>query len=99
MTIRISIGDGICKLGMPKRFDFALHRGFRDAYTPMLLDGGIKKFLIDFSETEYLDSAALGLLLLVRRQSKEAGKAVSLSGVHGVVAEVLHIAKFDTLFD
>jgi len=90
-------GD-VLHLRPPTRFDLSTHRAFRDAYQPWLEQESVKLVRVDFSETEYIDSAALGMLLLLRRHCRDTGRVVSLTGAHGMVADVLRIAKFDTLF-
>ena len=93
-----TVNGDVLHLQIPARFDLKVHRNFRDAYQPWLERDEIKFVQIDFSETDYIDSAALGMLLLLRRQCRDSGRVVSLAGAHGMVAEVLRIAKFDTLF-
>ena len=49
-------------------------------------------------EVEYLDSSALGMLLLLRDKGKAMGKQVSLANCGGTVRDVLRVANFDKLF-
>ena len=44
------------------RLDFSCHQEFRDAYSQ---NENAKSFTVDMSKTEYLDSSALGMLLLL----------------------------------
>ena len=46
------------------KFDFQLYDEFRASYADTAGSG--VKYLVDLSETEYLDSSALGMLLLLR---------------------------------
>jgi len=92
------IDGDVLYLQPPSRFDLHSHRAFRDAYQPGLEQDAVKLVRVDLSETDYIDSAALGMLLLLRRQCRDTGRVVSLTGARGMVAEVLRIAKFDTLF-
>ena len=92
------IHDDVLRLQTPSRFDLTVHRAFRVAYQPGLEHEAVKLVQVDLSQTEYIDSAALGMLLLLRRHCRDSGRVVSLTGAHGMVAGVLRIAKFDTLF-
>jgi len=47
---------------------------------------------------EYLDSSALGMLLLVRERAEAVGKPVVLSHPNPTVAQILDIANFRKLF-
>lgn len=85
-------------LKLEGRFDFHSHRDFRAAYEKLLETGALKELIIDFSEVDYLDSSALGMLLLLREKCDGAGKGVILTGLQGTVKQVLDIANFGKLF-
>lgn len=53
---------------------------------------------IDFGGGEYIDSAALGMLLLARERAGEQGNTVVLANCRGPVKAVLDIANFQRLF-
>jgi HptB-dependent secretion and biofilm anti anti-sigma factor len=80
------------------RFDFNTHREFRAVYEPLVADAGIRSVAVDFSAVDYLDSSALGMLLMLRDKMGGANKEVGLSGVRGNVKQVLDIANFGKLF-
>lgn len=80
------------------RFTFDSHRDFRDAISTHLA-GHANEIAIDFSAVEYMDSAALGMLLLARERAAEQGKTVTLTNCRGPVKAVLDIANFQRLFD
>lgn len=86
LTIRI---DG--------RFDFSSHQAFRDAY-----EGGDKKvvdYIVDMQETTYLDSSALGMLLLLRDYAGGDSARVSITHCNDDVRRILAISNFEQLFD
>lgn len=80
------------------RFDFNTHREFRAAYEPLVDDAAISRVTVDFAGVDYLDSSALGMLLMLRDKMGGASKEVRLSGVRGNVKQVLDIANFGKLF-
>lgn len=80
------------------RFDFNTHREFRSAYEPLVVDAGVREVQVDFSAVDYLDSSALGMLLMLRDKVNGAGKEVVLGNVQGSVKQVLDIANFGKLF-
>ena len=85
-------------LKLSGRFDFHSHRDFRTAYEKTLETGAVREIVIDFDKVDYLDSSALGMLLLLREKAEAAGKNVLLTGLHGTVRQVLDIANFGKLF-
>jgi anti-anti-sigma factor len=85
-------------LKLSGRFDFNTHRDFRAAYEPLLADSAVKAVTVDFAGVDYLDSSALGMLLMLRDKMSGVNKDVSLTGVQGNVKQVLDIANFGKLF-
>jgi anti-anti-sigma factor len=77
------------------RFDFSCHASFRDAYANA--PGG-SEFIIDMAEASYMDSAALGMLLLLREHVQQQGGRVSITNCRGQTYDVLQIANFHRLF-
>jgi|UniRef100_Q47I42 anti-anti-sigma factor len=80
------------------RFDFNTHREFRGSYEPLVSDTSVRSVVVDFSGVDYLDSSALGMLLMLRDKLGGANKEVALTGVRGNVKQVLDIANFGKLF-
>lgn len=77
------------------RFDFGLHQAFRDAYerfkdTPVV---------IDLKDTTYIDSSALGMLLLLRDHAGGDESDIRLVNSSADVRKILAISNFDKLFD
>jgi len=85
-------------LNLNGRFDFHSHRDFRSAYEDLLDIAELRDIEINFKQVDYLDSSALGMLLLLREKAEVAGKNVVLVGLQGMVKQVLEIANFGKLF-
>ena len=77
------------------RFDFSCHSSFRDAYVTALAGS---EFVVDMEEASYMDSAALGMLLLLREHVQQQGGRVSITNCRGQTYDVLQIANFHRLF-
>lgn len=90
--------SGKATIKLTGRFDFNTHREFRAAYEPLVGDTAIRSVVVDFSGVDYLDSSALGMLLMLRDKLGGANKEVALAGVRGNVKQVLDIANFGKLF-
>lgn len=79
------------------RFDFNAHSSFREAYESA--NPAPEKYIIDLSDTEYLDSSALGMLLLLRDHAGSDAARISLVNCNPNVRKILSIASFEQLFD
>lgn len=98
MQISSKIEGSHASLSLAGRFDFHSHRDFRTAYEKMLEETQAREIEINFTEVDYLDSSALGMLLLLKEKADATGKSVLLSNPKGAVRQVLDIANFSKLF-
>ncbi|HEY6896447.1 MAG TPA: STAS domain-containing protein [Rhodocyclaceae bacterium] len=98
MQVRRSSHDLIEVIRLEGRFDFSTHRLFRDAVKAALANAAAQEIQIDLAAVDYVDSSALGMLLLSQENAKAAGKTLALVGAAGVVKQVLDIANFQRLF-
>lgn len=80
------------------RFDFNSFRDFRNAYEEALDDPAVRLLVVDLGEVQYIDSAALGILLLLRDRATSLDKQVELHNLQGTPKEVLEIANFQKIF-
>ena len=64
----------------------------------MLADGSLKHLDIDFSQVQYLDSSALGMLVLLAKKASNQGVTVTLRGAQGTAKDILEMANMHKLF-
>jgi anti-sigma B factor antagonist len=62
------------------------------------LDGGARKFLLDFSKTGYIDSSGLGALVSISKKVREEGGELRLAGLNDDLRSLFELTKLDTLF-
>ncbi|HNA28949.1 MAG TPA: STAS domain-containing protein [Thiobacillaceae bacterium] len=98
MQIASNVAGNMATLSLNGRFDFHSHRDFRAAYEKALDAKDVREIEVNFTAVDYLDSSALGMLLLLREKAEAMGKKVVLSGLQGTVKQVLDIANFGKLF-
>lgn len=98
MQADVSKGGNKAVIRLSGRFDFNTHREFRSAYESIVTDAEIREIQVDFTGVDYLDSSALGMLLMLRDKASGTGKDVGLANVRGNVKQVLDIANFGKLF-
>jgi len=99
MAINVQIQGNVARIDMYGRFDFQVHREFKDAYTPLLDNSAVREIEIEMSRVDYLDSSALGMLMLLNERAKAVSKPVTLLNTSGVVSQVLGVANFSKIFN
>lgn len=97
MQTSITNRDGKTAIVLQGRFDFNAHREFRDAVEQAVKDAPAS-IIVDLASVDYLDSSALGMLLMLRDKARTAGKEVQLANARGSVKQVIDIANFGKLF-
>lgn len=83
------------KVVVEGRFDFNCQNEFKEVITQY---SGQNRFLIDLSRVTYMDSAALGMLLLLRDHAGGGQEKIILKSAPPATLDVLRIANFDRLF-
>jgi anti-anti-sigma factor len=78
------------------RFDFGVHQDFRKASDQASND--IKTIVVDMGGVDYVDSSALGMLLVLRDKVGESKDAVRIKNTKPDVSKIFKIANFDKLF-
>ncbi|MBI5461669.1 MAG: STAS domain-containing protein [Gammaproteobacteria bacterium] len=79
------------------RFDFKMHRMFREMYEGAPPEIG--RYVIDLNKTVYMDSSALGMLLLLREHVGGEPQRVRIVNCNAEIRKILEVARFDMLFE
>lgn len=82
-------------LAIRGRFDFSVHQDFRNKAADL---AGLGEVTIDLRETSYLDSSALGMLLLLHDACTAVNITPAIVGCNKAVRQVLEVASFQQLF-
>jgi anti-anti-sigma factor len=100
MTSAVSnlIKENHAILSLAGRFDFSIHRDFRRSYEEILNDPDVRELDVDLSKVSYIDSSALGMLLLLREKASSQNIRLKLANAQGTVRQVLEVANFGRLF-
>ena len=74
--------------------------GNRQEFKQLVLDemGRASRFLIDFSETGYVDSSGLGALVSLNKRLRETGGALRLAALNEDLRTLFELTRLDTLF-
>jgi HptB-dependent secretion and biofilm anti anti-sigma factor len=79
------------------RFDFSAHRDFRGTYEKICK--GLKSYTVDMRDASYLDSSALGMLLLLRDHAGGDAAEVRIVNCNPDVRRILNVSNFEQLFE
>ncbi|MFT7433770.1 MAG: anti-anti-sigma factor [Alphaproteobacteria bacterium] len=90
--------DDNYEIKLEKSFDFENHGDFR-FYVKKIIDADAKKLSINFQDVEYIDSSALGMLMLAKHETDQHNCELQLSNVkNGHAKDVLNLVKFNQIF-
>ena len=98
MTVQANFDESSQKLtiAVDGRFDFSAHKEFRESYENS--DSSPASFSIDMKSANYIDSSALGMLLLLRDHAGGDHAEVEIVNCSADVKKILTISNFDQLF-
>jgi len=86
---------GVPRIRVRGVFDFSMHEAFRQALEGL---NGATGCVVDLSDTEALDSSALGMLLVLRDRLGGDAARVRITGARPEIRRILEISRFDKLF-
>ncbi|MBC8995779.1 STAS domain-containing protein [Pseudomonas sp. N40(2020)] len=97
VVTEVSSGGKKLTISVKGRFDFAKHQEFRQSYE------GVKpkpeSFEVNLKDATYLDSSALGMLLLLRDHAGGEKAEITLTHANADVRKILAISNFEQIFD
>ncbi|MEE9402492.1 MAG: STAS domain-containing protein, partial [Desulfobacteria bacterium] len=79
------------------RFDITTYKDFGEAYKDKL--DSVSKCVVDMAEVEYVDSSALGMLLMLRERSGGDSAAIDIVNCSAGIKNIFKTANFDRLFN
>jgi anti-anti-sigma factor len=98
MSISVQVSDSAAVIRLEGRFDFQAHRDFKQCCDSALANESVRRIEVDFDNVEYLDSSALGMLLMLKERAERKTRTISLVNCKGTVRNILEVANFNKLF-
>ena len=95
MKFDFSLNDG--SVMFRGDFTFTDHMTFLDVMN-RLLGATTVPIVIDVSHLDFIDSAGLGMLLIIRDEASKANRGVTLRRPRGQVKRMFDVTKFEVLF-
>lgn len=99
MTLSIQSDPQANVLRMEGTFTFDAHAEFKTASLGLLEARGGHDVILDLARVTYMDSAALGMLLLLRERADAKGVKVVLHQPSPTVLNILRVVQFGKLFE
>ncbi len=96
LVTRTSSDGKVVTIDISGRFDFSMHQEFRGVYEQA--PGSATQYIINLRQTEYMDSSALGMLLLLREHAGGDRAHIKIMHCQHEVKKILTIANFQHLF-
>ena len=97
MGFQVSEADGVTVIDVDGQLIVGNRQELKQKVLDELEKGG-RKFLVDFTETGYIDSSGLGVLVSLSKKIREVGGELRLSTLNEDLRTLFELTKLDTLF-
>lgn len=94
ITTELSSDGDTLTISIKGKFDFTSQNDFRSSYQ----DAKANYYVINLIDTEYMDSSALGMLLLMREHAGGMKSDIKLENCSSDIKAILSVANFHNLF-
>jgi anti-anti-sigma factor len=100
MAVRVAVSkkndEGVLTISVSGRFDINSYKEFTQAYKER--QETISRYVIDMSDLEYMDSSALGMILMLRESAGGENAKIDIVNCAPGITKILKTANFDKLF-
>ena len=76
------------------RFDNAVQTEFKDSYQNVT----VARYIVDFTDTDFIDSSALGMLMMMREHLGGEAADITLKNCSQDIKVILSVSNFQNLF-
>jgi len=97
VSSQVSSDKKTVTINIDGRFDFSFQKEFREAYKNHNAPG--LTYQVELSRTEYMDSSALGMLLLLKEHSDSHKGKIILKQPSEAIKKILQMANFNQQFE
>ncbi len=98
MEYKIDIKEDTFEAKLSEKITFSDLDGFREVVKRMV-ESHSECNVVDLSDVEFIDSAGLGMLLLIRDEISKTSSNLTLKSPQGQVRRMFSVARFDQMFD
>lgn len=98
MQLQQSFANHQLSLYLSGEFSISDHRTFGPIISQIEQGEGIQSIVLYMEKLTYLDSAAIGILLVLRDKASKRNIPVTIVGLQGDVAAIFQLTQLNTLF-
>lgn len=98
MEMHINKSGTQCEVNLSGHFTFSDNMKFKEVLA-LAESAEIKNIVLDFARVEFVDSAALGMLMILRNAAEKRHQTVAIRAAQGQVAKIMRMSRFDTKFN
>ena len=99
MSVSQTVSDDgkLVEINIKGRFNYKLSEEFTNSYRHLPEQKGVN-YHVNLSDANYMDSSALGMLLLLREHAKCRDSTVFIDQPSTAIGKILKVANFEKLF-
>lgn len=86
-----------CVIVLPEQFDYEYSKQLLNDYPDIFERAVSRTIYLDFSRVEYIDSSALGMVVLLHKKAGAAGLALVIRGARNEAADILRMANIQKI--
>jgi anti-sigma B factor antagonist len=90
-------GNEISVVELAGRITLGRESGQLETVLVKLLDQGVKKFVIDLSKVDYIDSTGIGRIAYCFGKVTQGGATARVAGAKGLVMDLFRITRLDSV--
>ncbi len=98
MNIKTQTVGSTTTIFVQGKFDGTIRKNFNEAIREAVAQPSASKIEVHLGAADYIDSAACGMLLVLKKMAEDAGKSVCLSNAKGSVKQVLDLMNLKQMF-
>jgi anti-anti-sigma factor len=98
MSFEIRSDKEISVIYLNGRFVFDSHKDFRMVSDQALERSGTRVIQLDMGQVDYLDSSALGMLLMLKEKADNTSRTIQIKNLKGMARQIIEIANFHRVF-
>ncbi len=95
VTVRVNSSQKLVEILIRERLDFSMYKEFRQAYR--YVTDKRTRFVVDFKDASFIDSAGIGMLLLLRQHARSVDGSLQVVNTTGAVRRVLEMIHFSDM--
>ena len=98
MSISVNQANDVLDVRLGARLTFSDHEDFGDVLT-QIEETDVKRIIFDFAETDFIDSSALGMLLIAKDVASDRGAAITLRKANADIRRLFELGSFAEYFE